>query len=108
MATFRRVPMRVVSGVFLAILLTCPRISGAQTTAQPASPPRAFVELNLVGTASSSSDAREFRSRFVTFGEIGTARATYPKPSDSTMFPSFDVGAGYITGSLLGLGINIG
>jgi hypothetical protein len=103
--------MRVMSGVLLAILLTCPRMSGAQTTTAPPGevsvPPRAFLDVNLIGATKSASGAREFRSRFITFGEAGSARAIYPKPSNITLLPALDVGAGYITGSLLGLGINI-
>jgi hypothetical protein len=99
--------MRVISGVLLAIVLTCPRVSGAQTTAEPSVPPRAFLDVNLIGATKSASSAREFRSRFITFGEAGSARAIYPKPSSITLLPALDVGGGYITGSLLGLGINI-
>ena len=108
--------MRVRSGVILAILLTCPSLSGAQTTGSifggpPETPvpvpPRAFLDVNLVSVTKAESGAREFRSRFVTFGEPGSARATYPTPSSTTSFPSFDIGAGYMTGVLLGLGINV-
>lgn len=102
--------MRLVSGILLAILFTCPAIGAAQPAAgppQPSSPPRAFVDLNLIGTARSASGPREFQSRFITFGEAGYERATYPKPAQTTMLPSLDVGAGYITGSLLGIGLNI-
>ena len=104
--------MRVMSGVFLAIVLTCPRAAAAQTAQDPPGPapslpPRAFVDLNLIGASRSASGAREFRSRFITFGEPGSERVIYPKPSSVTLLPAIDVGAGYITGSLLGLGINI-
>lgn len=106
--------MRVKTGVVLAILLACPSLSGAQTPAgsifgepPPPGPPRAFLDVNLIGFTRSDSDAREFRSRFLTFGEAGSARATYPRPSSTTSLPSFDIGGGYVTGSLLGLGINI-
>ena len=99
--------MRVMSGVILTILLTCPPPSGAQTVQDPPGPPRAFVDLNLVGATKSSSGDREFRSRFITFGEAASARATYPKPSDATLLPAIDVGAGYMVNSRVGLGINI-
>jgi hypothetical protein len=61
----------------------------------------------LISVTKAESGAREFRSRFVTFGEAGSARATYPRPSSTVSLPSFDIGGGYMTGSLLGLGINI-
>ena len=103
--------MRVMSGVLLAIVLTCPRLSGAQTTTapsvEPPAPPRAFLDVNLIGVSRSATGARDFRSRFITFGEAASARAVYPKPSNITLLPALDVGAGYITGALLGLGINI-
>ena len=99
--------MRVISGVVLAILLTCPRVSTAQTARDPSVPPRAFLDVNLIGASRSASGEREFRSRFVTFGEAASERAVYPKPSSVTLLPSLDVGGGYITGSSVGLGINI-
>jgi hypothetical protein len=99
--------MRVRSGVVLAILLTYPTLGVAQTPAESSGPPRAFVDINLINFTKSEAASREFRSRFVTFGEAGSARATYPKPSTTTSFPSFDIGGGYVTGSLLGLGVNV-
>jgi hypothetical protein len=99
--------MRIRSGVSLAILLTCPGLSGAQTSTEAPGPPRAFVDVNLISFTRSAAAEREFSSRFVTFSEAGSARAVYPKPSGTALLPSFDIGAGYVTGSLLGLGINI-
>lgn len=104
--------MRVMSGVLLAILLTCPRAAAGQSLLEPGRPPRpvqprGFVDVNLIGVTKSASGARQFRSRFITFGEVGSGRATYPQPSNVTLLPAIDVGAGYITGSLFGLGINI-
>jgi hypothetical protein len=107
--------MRVKAGVVLAILLTCPSLSGAQTQAgsifgeppPPPGPPRAFLDVNLIGFSGSESGSRVFRSRFLIFGEAGATQATYPKPSFTTSIPSFDIGGGYITGSVLGLGVNV-
>jgi hypothetical protein len=99
--------MRVVPGIVFGILLTCPRLSTAQPSEPaPSVPPRTFVDLNLIGTMSSTSKSRNFTGRFVTFGEAGSSRVTYPKPSRASQLPSIDVGAGYMTGSLIGLAVN--
>jgi len=99
--------MRVVSGVFLAILLTCPKVSFAQAPETPALPPKAFVDVNLIGTMKSAAKARQFNGRFLTFGEVGNSRVNYPAPSSASQVPDIDVGAGYMTGTLIGLGVNL-
>jgi hypothetical protein len=87
--------MRLVPGVLAAVLLTTSRPVFAQTP-DPEQPvwSRFFVDANLSGAAASVAAGRQFSSRFVTFGELGTALATYPKPSHSSRFPPADLGGG--------------
>lgn len=98
--------MHVVLGAFVAVLLIVPRISLAQSTNQLGER-RAFVDVSMVGSANSDAKERDFTSRFVTFGEIGSSRATYPKPSKSNLFPMLDVSAGYMTARSIALGAGI-
>ena len=98
--------MRVTPAIVLAVLLLSPRSSLAQMPEPRAVPPRAFVDLNLLGTISSASGSRTFTGRFVTFGEAGSSNAIYPKPGRALQAPSIDVAAGYMTTKAFGLAIN--
>ena len=99
--------MRVIPGIVIAILLTCPRPGTAQTLEpEPSVPARTFIDFNLIGLIGSPAKSRDFTGRFVTFGEAGSSRVTYPKPSRATQLPAIDVGAGYMTGPKLGLAVN--
>ena len=98
--------MRVVPVILLAVLLLSPAASLAQTPEQPAIPHRAFVDLTLLGMISSHSGSRTFTGQFVTFGEAGSSHAIYPRPGTALQLPSIDVGAGYMTGTSSGVGIN--
>jgi hypothetical protein len=82
-----------------------PRTSLGQTAAPPSDEARFSVDVNLFGTAASLSKDREFQSRFIRFGEIGNAFATYPKPSRPTPFPLVDVGASFMLWRWIGVGV---
>ena len=66
-----------------------------------------FVDLNLVGTASSGAKPADLTSRFVTFSEAGFARASYPTPSRASLIPMLDIGAGYMAGRSIALGAGV-
>lgn len=98
--------MRLLPGVLVTVLLLIPRTSPAQTPARAPEESRIFVDLNLLGTASSTAKSREFTAKFIRSGEIGSMRATYPKPSRATLFPFSDVGGGVRLTRRIGVGVS--
>jgi len=99
--------MRLPPGVVAAVLITLPQAVLAQgPDPEPATSSRFFVDANLSGVAASVAASRQFSSRFVTFGELGTARAGYPKPSHSSRFPFADLGGGIMFTPEVGVGIS--
>ena len=96
--------MRVVRAVLIAVLPLAPGVSYAQTTAPAPSDVQYFVDVSLSGTAQSLSLGREFAARFIRFGEIGTSRAVYPKPSRALLLPFAELGGGVMFERIVGLG----
>jgi hypothetical protein len=100
--------MRNVFVLLAAAILLIPRPSHAQTAALPPAPaqpsddPRIFFDINMFGTAQSLSKSREFRSEFLAFSELASAKATYPKPSRAE-FPLFEIGGGFMFKRSFGL-----
>jgi hypothetical protein len=84
--------MRNVLVLLAAAILLPPRASHAQTTST--NEPRLFIDVNLFGTAQSSSKSREFNSAFLLFSERAASKATYPEPSGAS-FPLLEIGAGF-------------
>ena len=84
--------MRLALGILVALLVGIPRTSPAQT-APPSDDARIVVDVNVFGSADSLANNREFQSRFLRFGEIGSSFATYPEPSRAITF--VDVGGSY-------------
>lgn len=95
--------MHVVLGVLVAVQLISPRVNLAQAPDRQWER-RMFLDVSMAGAAASGAREREFTSRFVAFGEAGSFRATYPKPSRSGLFPMLDVSGGYMTARSVGLG----
>jgi hypothetical protein len=86
--------------VILGALVVIPRTSLAQN--RPLTDGRILVDVNI-GTATSLAKDREFQSRFLTFSEIGSEFASYPKPSGAM---EFDVGGSYMLTRWLGVGVS--
>jgi hypothetical protein len=101
----RRGPMRLILGMLVALLLTIPRTSTAQTAAPLSDESRIFVDVNLFDTANSRAHDRQFTSLFIRFGELGTLRATYPKPSRASQFAVLDLDGGFMLTRSLGFGV---
>lgn len=95
--------MHVVLGVLVAVQLISPRMNLAQASERHWER-RIFFDVSLVGGAASDAKPREFTSRFVASGELGSFRATYPKPSRSSLFPVLDVSGGYMSTRSAGFG----
>ena len=98
--------MRVAPGILVAVLLMIPRTSPAQTANRSSDEARILLEVNLLGTAASLAKDREFQSRSITFGEVGSSFATYPKPSRATPFAFVDVGGSFTLNRWTGFGVN--
>lgn len=84
--------MRLALGILVALVVGIPRTSPAQT-APLWDDARIVVDVNPFGSADSLAKDREFQSRFLRFGEVGSSFATYPRPSRATTF--VDVGGSY-------------
>lgn len=93
--------MRLALVILGALLVVIPRTSLAQTVTRPEEA-RILVDVN-VGTASSLAKDREFQSRFLTFSEIGSEFASYPKPSGAI---EFDLGGSYMLTRRFGVGVS--
>jgi hypothetical protein len=97
--------MRLVQGMVAAVLVMLPTASVAQTLERVSDERRLFVDVNLVGASSALADGREFTGRTLTFGEIATTRAVYPKPSGRTGPVLIDVGGGILLARGFGIGV---
>jgi hypothetical protein len=97
--------MRRFGFVLGVALLMVPRPGLAQTRVRTTGEARIFVDVHLAGGASVLDHGRTFASRFVAFGEVGSGRATYPRPSRATVSPLLDVGGGVMFTRSLGLAI---
>lgn len=95
--------MHCVLGVLVVVQLISPRMNLAQAPDRQWER-RMFLDVNMAGTAASGAKEREFTSRFVAYGELGSFRATYPKPSRSSLVPMLDVSGGYMTARSTGFG----
>jgi hypothetical protein len=95
--------MRLTVGVVVALLVMIPRTSLAQTAAWYPDETRFLIDVNF-GAADSLAKDREFRSRFVRFGEAGSATASYPTPSRGTTF--VDIGGTFMVTRMYGFGIS--
>jgi hypothetical protein len=91
-------------GLLAIIVLGLPAASAGQTLVRLSDELRLFVDVNLAGPNSPHGGEREFDSRFVVSGEIGTARVRYPKPSGQTGPVLADVGGGIMLTRVLALG----
>lgn len=96
--------MRLVPGVFTAVLLMWPAASLAQAPARPADESRIFVDVNLIGSVSTLAHERQYKAQFVQFGEVASMGASYPKPSGASG-PLVDVGGGFMLNHRLGVGV---
>jgi hypothetical protein len=99
--------MRIGIVVFVAVLLTVPRISAAQAPAISGPPqlPRGYVDVNLLGYADPLGDSKTFENYALKFGEVATFKATYPEPSQSVVFPAY-VGGGFMLSRSVGIGLS--
>ena len=99
--------MRPLGGFLVAMLFVIARPASAQTSAlsPPPDRPRFFIDVNLGGSAFSTAEARTFENFFVQSGEVGTLRATYPKPTKDHVFPLLDIGGGIMFGRRAGVGV---
>jgi hypothetical protein len=84
--------MRLALGI-LVVLLAVPRTSLAQAANPIADDARIVVDVNVLGSTDSLAKDRQFQSRFIRFGEVGSSFATYPEPSRTITF--VDVGVSY-------------
>ena len=92
--------MRLAQALLVGVLVMIPGASLAQN--RPSDEGRILVDVN-VGGATSLAKGREFQSRFITFSEVGSEFATYPKPSGAI---EFDVGGSYMLTRWFGVGIS--
>ena len=100
--------MRISLGILLAVLLTVPRISSAQTPPTTGTAPtvsRIYVDVNLFGYADPLGDSKTFENYALQFGEVATFKASYPEPSQSGGFPAY-VGGGYMLNRAVGVGLS--
>jgi hypothetical protein len=97
--------MRIAVGALVAVLLTVPRISAAQVQTSSAVPqlPRVYADVNLFGYADPSGGPKTFENYALTFGEVATFRAAYPKPAPSGLFPAY-IGGGFMLNRSVGIG----
>jgi hypothetical protein len=65
-----------------------------------------LVDINLFDTANSLAHGRDFTSLFLKFAEVGSTRATYPKPSRANQFPLPDLGASFMLTRSIGVGVS--
>ena len=98
--------MRVTVGLLGGLLLMIPGTSVAQVSQVDWGPllpgePRFRLDVNF-GMADSLAKDREFNSRFISFGELGTANAHYPTPSTTATF--VDIGGSYMFSRTYGVG----
>lgn len=97
--------MRLFTGVLVAVLVTLPQTTMAQSTSGTTVTFRPFVEVNFVGGVNSLAEERTFSSQFVKFSELATVRSTYPSPSNVGAFSTVEVGGGVMLMPALGLGV---
>jgi hypothetical protein len=99
--------MRIGLGILVALLLTVPRISAAQTLPPPGPPqlPRIYMDVNLLGYADPLGNSKTFENYALKSGEVATFKATYPKPSSSGLFPAY-VGGGFMLSRAVGIGLS--
>ena len=86
--------------ILVGVLVMIPGASLAQN--RPWDDGRILVDVSF-GTATSLAKDREFQSRFLTFSEIGSEFASYPKPTGAI---EFDVGGSYMLTRWFGVGVS--
>ena len=99
--------MRIELAILIAALSTVPRISEAQAPTPSAPPqlPRIYMDVNLLGYADPLGEAKTFEHYALQSGEVATFTATYPKPSNSGLFPAY-VGGGFMLNRSVGIGVS--
>lgn len=95
--------MRLAMGLLVALLVMIPEPSLAQIPGWPPDPGQILIDVNF-GMADSLAKDREFRSRFITFGEVGSSIARYPTPSLAGTF--VDIGGSFMVTRTYGVGVS--
>ena len=100
--------MRIELAILMTVVLTAPGTSEAQAPATPVAPPelpRTYVDVNFLGYADPHGRSKTFENYALTFGEVATFKAMYPKPSQSGLFPAY-VGGGFMLSRLFAVGMS--
>jgi hypothetical protein len=98
--------MRPALGILAVSAILLPRVCLAQAAPAPATSPRVFVDVNVIGFGSQLSHERTFTGLFIKAGEQGRIVANYSRPTRPAVVsldlaggflwrPWFAVGAGY-------------